>query len=696
MNNTMQFINAISQSGITPPDNIIDDGKIHRFSSSGKPSDKAGWYCYHTNGITAGSFGCFRNDINQTWCSDVKRTLTATEQASNAERFKAMQLQRDAENLKNKAEAKLKANDIWNKAVAVADHKYLINKEVKAHGIRQDGDLLVIPLWGDDAIQSLQYIKADGTKKFMPDGRIKGCHYIIGTPNDIIYVAEGYATGATIYEATGDAVAVAFNAGNLVAVAKTIRAKHPNITLVIAADDDANGIGLTKANDAAKQVGASVVKPNFGDKRPDNLSDFNDLAKLKGLAEVKAQLLDIQVPASDSISMGDTNPLSISVSLCCAADITPEPIRWLWDGWLAKGKLHIFAGMAGTGKTTIAIALASTITIGGRFPDGSHCPIGSVLIWSGEDSPADTLVPRLMAAGADLSKVHFVGDTTSNYELRSFDPATDMQPLMIKAASIPDLALLIIDPIVNAVAGDSHKNGEVRRALQPVVEFGEKLNCAVLGITHFSKGGQGKDPLERVTGSLAFGALARIVLATAKIVDGENTKRIVCRAKSNIGIDSGGFEYDMQQKDVGNGIFSSYALWGDSVEGSARELLAEPDNRETGSDNQSALDDAKAFLNLLLADGELPQKQIKDDAVGAGHSWRTVERAKKELNIHSSKSLLDKCWYWKLSCNSANEDQHRQHRHINSVADLAVLPEIKPTPQESSATIPSDYEAMRF
>lgn len=374
----------------------------------------------------------------------------------------------------------------------------------------------------------------------------------------------------------------------------------------------------------------------------------------------------------------------ISVSLQCAADITPEAIRWLWNGWLAKGKLHIFAGQAGTGKTTIAIALASTITKGGRFPDGSLSPIGSILIWSGEDSPADTLVPRLMAAGADLSKVHFVGETMANHELRSFDPATDMQPLLIKASSIPDLALLIIDPIVNAVAGDSHKNGEVRRALQPVVDFGERLNCAVLGITHFSKGGQGKDPLERVTGSLAFGALARIVLATAKIVNGDNTKRIVCRAKSNIGIDTGGFEYDLQQKEVDAGIFSSFALWGDSVDGSALELLAEPDNRETGSDNQSALDDAKAFLTLLLADGELSQKQIKEDAIGASHAWRTVERAKRELNIRSSKSLLDKCWYWRLSSNSANEEQLRQHCHISYVADMAVLPEIKHISQETS------------
>lgn len=387
---------------------------------------------------------------------------------------------------------------------------------------------------------------------------------------------------------------------------------------------------------------------------------------------------------SDRVNSERAGYSPVTVSLQCAADITPEAIRWLWNGWLAKGKLHIFAGMAGTGKTTIAIALASTITTGGRFPDGSLSPVGSILIWSGEDSPSDTLVPRLMAAGADLSKVHFVGETTANYELRSFDPATDMQTLLIKAASITDLALLIIDPIVNAVAGDSHKNGEVRRALQPVVDFGERLNCAVLGITHFSKGGQGKDPLERVTGSLAFGALARIVLATAKIVNGDKTKRIVCRAKSNIGIDTGGFEYDLQQKEVDAGIFSSYALWGDSVDGSALELLAEPDNRETGSDNQSALDDAKEFLTLLLADGELSQKQIKEDAIGASHSWRTVERAKRELNIRSSKSLLDKCWYWKLSSNTANENQLRQHRHINYVADLAVLPEIKHISQESS------------
>lgn len=115
---------------------------------------------------------------------------------------------------------------------------------------------------------------------------------------------------------------------------------------------------------------------------------------------------------SDLNQVGDTYPIiqknHISVSLKCAADIEPEAISWLWQGWLAKAKLHIFAGQAGTGKTTIAIAIAAIITSGGRFPDGSQCPQGSVMIWSGEDSHSDTLVPRLIAAGADLTKVHFV------------------------------------------------------------------------------------------------------------------------------------------------------------------------------------------------------------------------------------------------------------------------------------------------
>lgn len=242
---------------------------------------------------------------------------------------------------------------------------------------------------------------------------------------------------------------------------------------------------------------------------------INAMEAVEATPEAKAAFAEIQrktgragSPTSDfpsgangQVSLDPFAPLPI-VRITCAADIKPEPIRWLWDGWLARGKLHIFAGQAGTGKTTIALALAATVTIGGRFPDGTRAPIGNVLIWSGEDNAKDTLIPRLIAAGADLTRIHFIGDVQHGDETRSFDPATDISAMMLVAARIGDISLLIVDPIVNAVAGDSHKNGEVRRALQPLVDFGETLGCAVLGISHFSKGTNGKEPLERVSALL--------------------------------------------------------------------------------------------------------------------------------------------------------------------------------------------------
>jgi len=382
---------------------------------------------------------------------------------------------------------------------------------------------------------------------------------------------------------------------------------------------------------------------------------------------------NLEVFDADMASYSDAKKVD-DVSLICAADVTPEAINWLWNGWLAKGKFHIFAGMAGTGKTTISIALASIVTNGGKFPDGQKSPVGSVLIFSGEDSIKDTLTPRLIASGADLSKVHFIGDTFKNKEIQSFDPATDMQALLVKASSIKDLALLIIDPIVNAVAGDSHKNGEVRRALQPIVEFGEKLNCAVLGITHFSKGGQGKDPTERVTGSLAFAALARVVLATGKIDDGDKCKRIFCRTKNNMGKDDGGFEYNVKQKELSEGIVTSYVSFGDAVEGSARELLAEPDNRFGGGEGGSAVDDAKAFLIELLSGGEMASKSIENEAKEADISKSSLRRAKNSLNIKVSKSKLDGRWYWRLF--NAEIIEGAQHAHINNVNTLSNMPNI--------------------
>lgn len=367
----------------------------------------------------------------------------------------------------------------------------------------------------------------------------------------------------------------------------------------------------------------------------------------------------------------DNGPSCVEiVQTVCAADIKPEAFRWLWNGWLAKGKFHVLAGQAGIGKTTIAIAIAATVSIGGRFPDGTRAPAGNVLIWSGEDSPKDTLVPRLLAAGADMKRVHFIGDVLTGGEPRSFDPATDIPGLLAGAKHIGDISLLIVDSVVSAVAGDSHKNGEVRRALQPLVNFAEALDCAVLGLSHFSKGTGGREPLERVTGSLAFGALARIVLVAAKITTGDTTRRVFCRAKSNIGPDNGGFEYDLNQTELEayKGMFSSYVSWGQAVEGSARELLAEPEPEH----------EAEKFLRELLAGGEMLQKEIGLECKGAGFSVATLRRAKKRAGVVSKKDGMKGGWLWSLPT-AKPEDAHEdgEDAQQNSVSTFGEIEHLR-------------------
>ena len=336
------------------------------------------------------------------------------------------------------------------------------------------------------------------------------------------------------------------------------------------------------------------------------------------------------------------------VILTCGTDLTPEPYRWLWQYWLAMGKLHILAGAPGQGKTTIALAMAATITIGGRWPDGSRCAPGNVLIWSGEDDPADTLVPRLMAAGADRARCYFIEGARRGGEVVPFDPARDLGQLLEAIEKIGGISLLVIDPVVSAVTGDSHKNTEVRRALQPLVDLAAKCDCAVLGITHFAKGGQGTDPAQRVVGSVAFTAVARVVMVAAKVKgdeEGQDT-RILARSKSNIGPDDGGFQYHLEQSEPLPGIHASHIAWGKAVEGTARELLTDPDDGPQDEGAGSAKEAAEEFLLELLKDGATATKHIQEQAKEAGISWATVRRASDAMGVKKRPS--NGSWYWQL------------------------------------------------
>src|SRR5262249_1544102 len=227
-----------------------------------------------------------------------------------------------------------------------------------------------------------------------------------------------------------------------------------------------------------------------------------------------------------------------------------------------------------------------------------------VMVWSGEDGIEDTILPRFVAAGGNRDRIHFPTITLIDGESRPFDPSIDMEALVKAAENLPNLGTVMIDPVVLVLPtrSDSHKNTETRRGLQPLVELGEKRGIAVIGVTHFTKGSQDREPVERVTGSLAFGALPRCIWRAAADDDGQ--QRRVVRVSSNIGPSGGGIEYTLYQAPLPEHDFLAQRVdWGVQIQGSARDLL--------NATKRSAQSEATAFLTNFLADGPKPQREVK-------------------------------------------------------------------------------------
>jgi hypothetical protein len=345
-----------------------------------------------------------------------------------------------------------------------------------------------------------------------------------------------------------------------------------------------------------------------------------------------------------------------------ADDLAVEFIVWLWKHLLARGKLHLLAGLAGCNKTTLALAFVATLSRGGRWPDGTQAPVCDSVIWSGEDGVEDTLLPRLLALEADLSRVHFVTKTVGNdYKQRAFDPAFDMPQLTTAVLRMRDPGLMIVDPVVLTVSGKANDKGDVRRGLAPLVELAERTKVAALGITHFTKNTAGRNPVERVTGSLGFGAAARIVMAAGKVPDEQGGGRILVRAKNNIGPDGGGFRFSIRQVEAA-GAETIRLEWGEPLLGSAHELLS---MIEQTPEDRTSQTDAEVYLREILTDagGTMNRKDVLTAAKRAGYPERTVEHARGRLNIVVKTRGFgkDRHSLWSLASITASTPPHKNH-----------------------------------
>lgn len=296
------FVDAMRSSLGTAPDDIIADAQRHRFSTRhDRPNDKSGWYILYPDGIPAGAFGDWRTGLSETWRYSNGKVYAAGEEAAWCARLGELRAQREAEEAERQAEAATRAAEIWASAApALAEHPYLVSKRVSPYGIRMQRGRLVVPMRDAEGnLHSLQFIAADGEKRFLTGGRVQGCYYAIGAPGDPICIAEGFATAASLHEATGHAAVVAINAGNLLPVAQAIRYQHVTARIVLCADDDYRtdrNPGLTAATEAARAVGALLAIPDFGARRPEGATDFNDLAAHRGLEAVALAVASAVVP----------------------------------------------------------------------------------------------------------------------------------------------------------------------------------------------------------------------------------------------------------------------------------------------------------------------------------------------------------------------------------------------------------------
>ena len=328
------------------------------------------------------------------------------------------------------------------------------------------------------------------------------------------------------------------------------------------------------------------------------------------------------------------------------ADVTPQPIRWLWQPRIALGKLTLIAGDPGLGKSFLTLDIAARVTTGAAWPDNplSNEYPGSVVLMNAEDDVADTIRPRFDAAGGDASKVSMLEGIercgADGRRVHASVTLADLNAIETAIRDLPDCRLVVVDPVSAYLAGvDGHKNADTRALLAPLAALAGRYGVAVVMVTHLSKQA-GCRALYRAMGSMAFVAAARA--AYLVVEDKEDPqRRLLLPMKNNLGEDRTGLAYRLMDGRI---------EWEPGVVSTTADVaLAAQADREGG--RQAVGNNVAEWLRGLLESGPVPTQTVRTEAEAAGYAWRTVRRAVEDLvPVRAFKLPGQFCgpWYWRL------------------------------------------------
>lgn len=361
------------------------------------------------------------------------------------------------------------------------------------------------------------------------------------------------------------------------------------------------------------------------------------------------------------------------------SSVASEEVSWLWSGYIPLGKLTVLDGDPGQGKSTLALDLAARLSSGRPMPDQSEgCIPHGVVVLSAEDGLADTIRPRLEAAGADLEQILALPECLDDEGKERPPMIPDDLPQVRRAVEQIRAKLIIIDPLMAFLSGNtnSHKDQDIRRVLHLISGLADETGAAILVVRHLNKAGGG-NPIYRGGGSIGIIGAARsglLVGTDPDYPDSGDGKRVLASTKCNLAPSPGSLAFHIEQAPNA----ASHVIWDGACKHSASMLLAQGEESERG-----ALDEAQEVLVTVLSDGPVTARQAKQQCRDAGIADRTRDRAKNALGIVSKKQGMDGGWVWELP-KDANDTRRAP---ASDSGDVGVLRETDGALQSEQAEI---------